>query len=259
MQAFVRNGNILGDLFLPERDRANGVGIVWCPGLPNTPTAEDMSSPLSNAGFTVLQARYPGSWQSYGKFGPSSSIEGAIQGLELLSKGSTIDLSTEEIVEWSVNRLVLVGNSYGGAVAACALAVSDLADSAVLFCPLLEPAQQNAELTEPESDLTTLLSYLKRCQENVFRHIDENEWNEFLVGSSLLNPPSHISKLVNRKMLLIHGKEDDTIRSYHTERFYNSLIAESNDVKAQLLVVDGVGHGKNNYVLRLGIIGSTGY
>jgi pimeloyl-ACP methyl ester carboxylesterase len=143
MHAFVRNGDILGDLFLPELDKANGIGIVWCPGLPNTPTAEDMAVPLSSAGFIVLQARYPGSWQSYGKFGPSSSIQGAIQGLELLSKGKTKDLETEKEVQWSNNRLVLVGNSYGGGVAACALALTDLAESAVLFCPLLEPADQN--------------------------------------------------------------------------------------------------------------------
>jgi hypothetical protein len=37
MNAFVRNGDILGDLFLPEPEKANGIGIVWCPGLPNTP------------------------------------------------------------------------------------------------------------------------------------------------------------------------------------------------------------------------------
>jgi hypothetical protein len=52
-----------------------------------------------------LQARYPGSWQSYGKFGPSSSIQGAIQGLELLSKGKAKDLATEKEVQWSNNHL----------------------------------------------------------------------------------------------------------------------------------------------------------
>lgn len=157
MYAFVRNGDILGDLFFPEPEIANGVGIVWCPGLPNTPIAEDMAVPLSSMGFIVLQARYPGSWQSYGKFGPSSSIQGAILGLELLSKERAKDLASEKDVEWSINRLVLVGNSYGGGVAACVLALTNLAESAVLFCPLLEPASQNKETTQPEDDLTTLL------------------------------------------------------------------------------------------------------
>ncbi|WP_090797162.1 hypothetical protein [Paenibacillus sp. GP183] len=41
----------------------------------------------------------------------------------------------------------------------------------------------------------------------------------------------------------VHGQEDKTIRSYHTEYFYKSLIAIG-ATKAELLLVDGVGHGK---------------
>jgi acetyl esterase/lipase len=202
-----------------------------------------MAIPLLNTGFIVLQARYPGSWQSYGKFGPSSSITGAIKGLELLSKGKAIDLATEKAVEWSYNRLVLVGNSYGGGVAASTLALTDLAESAVLFCPLLEPANQNTDKTQPEDDLTTLLPYLKRCHENIFRDIDESEWVDFLKGRSVLNPPVYIETLRNRKLLLVHGQEDKTIRSFHTENFYNNLITVG-ATRTELLLVNGVGHGK---------------
>jgi hypothetical protein len=61
-----------------------------------------------------------------------------------------------------------VGNSYGAGVAACAFALTDLAESAVLFCPLLEPANQNKESTQPEDDLTTLLPYLKSVMKKFF-------------------------------------------------------------------------------------------
>jgi hypothetical protein len=243
MQAFVRSGDSLGDLFLPEPDKANGIGLVWCPGLPNTPIAEDMSTPLSNLGFVVLQARYPGSWQSYGQFGPSSSVQGALKGLELLSKGNAIDLSTERDVEWSINRLVLVGNSYGGGVAICALALSDIADSAISFCPMIDPTNQNEDPKQPESDLSTLYPYLKRCHENVFRGIDIHEWNAYLQGKSILYPPAYIEKLRTRKLLLVHGQDDDTIRSYHTNAFYQSL-RNIGATKTELLVVEEVGHGK---------------
>ncbi|BFH62429.1 alpha/beta hydrolase [Paenibacillus azoreducens] len=87
-----------------------------------------------------------------GKFGPSTSIEGAIKGVELLSKGIAVDLATEKEVLWSINRIVLVGSSYGGGVAACALGLTELADSAVLFCSLLETTKQNEKSTEPESN-----------------------------------------------------------------------------------------------------------
>lgn len=243
MQAFVRNDEILGDLFLPAPERANGVGIVWCPGLPNTPVAEDMALPLSSEGFTVLQARYPGSWQSYGSFGPTSSVQGAKLGLELLSRGKAQDLSVEKEVRWSINRLVIAGSSYGGGVAVCALACSDLADAAVAFCPLLDPCNQNKDPNQAEDDLNTLYPYLKRCHENVFRGLDENEWNDFLEGKGILFPPAYIEKLCHRKLLLVHGQDDKTIRSYHTVDFYKSLI-DAGATKTELLLIDGAGHGK---------------
>ncbi|BFH62428.1 prolyl oligopeptidase family serine peptidase [Paenibacillus azoreducens] len=78
----------------------------------------------------------------------------------------------------------------------------------------------------------------------MFRNIDGNEWNNFLIRKSTLNPLPHIKNLLNRRLLLIHGKEDKTIRSYHTERFYNTLISGGSEANSQFLTVDGVGHGK---------------
>jgi len=243
MQAFVRHGDIFGDLFLPDPDQTNGVGIVWCPGLPNTPTADDMAHPLAERGFTVLQARYPGTWQSYGRFGPSTSVDGTLRGLDLLSQGHTVDLTSQREVTWSLNRLALVGNSYGGGVAVCALALSDLADRAVAFCPLLEPDRQNADPARAEDDLKTLYPYLKRCQENVFRGLDDREWADFLEGRSNFYPPAYIPALKTRPLFLIHGTNDETIRPYHTEAFYERLVAQGAE-KTEMLVVDGIGHGR---------------
>lgn len=243
MQTFVRHGDILGDLFLPEPGQDNGVGIVWCPGLPNTPTADDMAEPLCREGFTVLQARYPGSWQSYGQFGPSSSIDGALLGLELLARGRALDLNTNREITWDVDRLALVGNSYGGGVAVCTLALSGLADRAVAFCPLLEPHRQNADAALAEDDLTTLYPYLMRCHENVFRGLDEREWGAFLAGESRFFPPTYVPKLATRPLLLIHGGDDQVIRPYHTQAFYERLV-ENGSEQTQMLLIDGVGHGK---------------
>lgn len=249
MHAMVRNGDLVADLFLPDTAKANGIGIVWCPGLPNMPVTEDVGLPLADTGFVVLQVKYPGSWQSYGSFGPSSSIEGALQALELLASGGTTDLITERPIRWTLDRLVLAGNSYGGGVAACALASSSLADAAVLFCPLLDPANQNQDASRPEDDLSTLLPYLKRCQANVFRGIDEREWDDFLLGRSRFNPGAHLGALHGRSMLMIHGREDRTIQAYHTERYYERLLASAQPPSAtpspsKLLLVDGIGHGR---------------
>lgn len=243
MQAFVRHGDILGELFLPDPGQTNGVGIVWCPGLPNAPTAEDMAQPLADRGFAVLKARYPGNWQSYGHFGPSTSVDGAVRGIELLSPGRAVDLTTEREIVWSLNRRTLVGNSYGGGVAVCALALSDLADRAVAFCPLLEPDRQTADPAQAEDDLTSLYSYLRRCYENIFRGLDDREWTEFLDGRSRFYPPTYIPALKNRPLFLIRGTNDAPIRPYHTKAFYERLVAQRAE-KAEIIVVDGTGHGR---------------
>ena len=243
MQIFVRRGDILGDLFLPEPKAANGIGIVWCPGLPNNPVAEDMGAPLAAEGFTVLQARYPGSWQSYGTFGPRSSLAGAITGLELLAGGTAQDLGSLSQVTWSLNRLALVGNSYGGAVAVCALACSALADAAVAFCPFLDPPAQNADPAQTEEDVSGLYDYLQRCHANVFRGMDWVEWQDFLQGRSVLYPPAYRDRLGNRPLLLVHGETDETIRAYHTTAFHQSLLDQGAG-KPEIILVEGVGHGR---------------
>ncbi|MCA0969277.1 alpha/beta fold hydrolase [Halobacillus litoralis] len=240
---FVRKEEIVGDLLIPSDEDNLGIGLVWLPGLPNQPLVEDMTHNLAAKGFTVLNARYPGSWQSYGRFGPASSVEGANLGLELLNEGETTDLPTMETVRWNVNRLVLVGNSYGGAIAVTALAKNDLADGAVAFCPMLDPGAQNDRPDEPEEDLTTMLPFLKRCHENTFRDIDPLEWNAFIKGEHLCNPVDYITELKDKRMLFIHGTEDVSIRPRHTLSFYEKLKKAGAD-QVELKVVESIGHGR---------------
>ncbi|WP_181347825.1 S9 family peptidase [Thalassobacillus sp. CUG 92003] len=244
MMAFVRHQDILGELYLPEQAHHNGIGIVWLPGLPNKPTAEDMGLPLSEAGFTVFQPRYPGSWQSYGSFGPATSVEGARLGLELLDRGRAMNLNTETEVTWSVQHLVLIGNSYGGGIAVSALAASSLADAAIAFCPLLEPSRQNTYRALPEDDLTTLYPYLKRAHENVFRHLDETEWQSYLEETHPLAPSKRLHDLRDKRLLFIHGTEDTSIRIYHTQHYYNKLTAFDSD-QVRFICEEGAGHGKH--------------
>lgn len=243
MQAFVRNKDILADLYLPKKDKNNKIGIVWLPGLPNQPKEALLGNRISEAGFTMLHPRYPGSWQSYGNFGPASSLEGALLALELLSKRKTIDLASQNEVEWDVNHLILVGHSYGGGIAMCAQGVSQLSDATIVFSPLLEAHLQNEDPLYPEDDLTTLYPYLKRCHENTFRNLDEIEWENFLKGKHPCNPNRYIDVLVKNPILLIHGEEDTVIRPYHTENFYNKLKRNGSDC-IDLMMINGAGHDK---------------
>lgn len=242
MIAYVQHKEILGELYIPTKESNNGIGLVWLAGLPNKPMAEDMGKPLSDLGFTVLQARYPGNWQSYGDFGPSTSLDGAILGLELLSQGQTINLNDQKEVSWNVEHLVLIGVSYGGGIAISALGSTDLADAAIALCPLIEPEYQNAEPALPEDDLATLYPYLKRCHENVYRNLDEEEWLNYIQGNHIAIPTNYLETLKEKPLLLIHGTEDQSIRHFHTQNFYETLKSSGSE-KVGLHIAEGIGHG----------------
>lgn len=242
MIAYVRHKDILGELYLPAKEKSNGIGLVWLPGLPNKPMAEDMGKPLAELGFTVLQARYPGNWQSYGDFGPATSLDGAILGLELLSSGQTINLNNQEEVSWDLKHLVLVGVSYGGGIAISALGTSNLADAAIALCPLIEPQFQNADPAQPEDELATLYPYLRRCHENVYRNLDDEEWLNYIQGNHIAIPGNYAESLKEKPLLLIHGTEDQAIRHYHTEKFYDGLKRAGSE-RVEMDIVEGIGHG----------------
>lgn len=198
---------------------------------------------LANGGFVVLQARYPGSWQSYGNFGPKSALKGAELGLELLASEEATDLGYLTEVQWSIDRLALVGSSFGGAVAIGGLARFSLADMAIAFCPFLDPPVQNTDTNQPEQDVGSLFGYLQRCHANVFRGMDKEEWFEFLNGRSPLYPPAYVETLCEKPLMLVHGHADTTVRAYHTVSFYESLLkCGAKDVR--LILKDDIGHGR---------------
>ncbi len=239
--AFVKFKDICGDLFIPAPQKNNKSAILWLPGLPNKPSVEDMGQPLADLGFTILQLRYPGNWESKGAFGPSTSLEGAIQGLELLASGESYDQLKKKNVHWDTERLFIAGNSYGGAIALSALAKSSLAEGAVCFCPLLEPHLQN--VYKNEEDLQALYSYITKEHSTDYREFNEQEWKRFMDGNHQVNPSQYIEQLKDEPILLIHGASDTSILPYHTIDFFHKL-TEAGSCSAELKIITGKGHGK---------------
>lgn len=244
VQAYVSNKEIFGDLYLPKDEISKKIGIVWLPGLPNQPKDVILGKTLSDRGYSILHLRYPGSWQSYGNFGPASSLSGALLGLDLLSKRKTVDLISQREVNWDIDHLILVGHSYGGGIAMCAQGITHLSDAAIVFSPLLEPHLQNQDPLKPEDDLKTLYPYLKRCHENVFRNLDFQEWDNYLNGNHVCNSYKYLENIKGYPILFVHGDDDKAILPFHTENFFNKLNF-CGSKNAELFMVKGAGHDKS--------------
>lgn len=72
--------------------------------------------------------------------------------------------------------------------------------------------------------------------------LNDEEWKSYINEKHSSYPGNYISDLSEKHLLLIHGKEDHSIRHYHTENFYNKL-REAGSKNVELLLKENVGHG----------------
>jgi pimeloyl-ACP methyl ester carboxylesterase len=82
-------------------------------GLPGNEQNLDLAQTLRSAGFNVLTFHYRGSWGSPGKFSLANGVADGHAALEFLGDANTVAKFDIE-----PGRLLLIGHSYGGFVAA---------------------------------------------------------------------------------------------------------------------------------------------
>jgi uncharacterized protein len=118
-----------GQLYRPPGDGVHPT-VVLLHGLPGNEQNLDLAQSMRRAGWTVLTFHYRGSWGSGGRYSLQGGIADAQALLDLLARPASAQA-------WGVDssRIVLVGHSYGGYVAARATADNPWVLGAVLLAP----------------------------------------------------------------------------------------------------------------------------
>jgi pimeloyl-ACP methyl ester carboxylesterase len=138
-----------GQLYRPAGEGAHPT-VVLLHGLPGNEQNLDLAQSMRRAGWTVITFHYRGSWGSGGRYTLNGGIADARALLDLLAQPASAQA-------WGVDaaRIVLVGHSYGGYVAARAAADVPGILGVVLLAPWdisfdtrawapLPPARRNA-------------------------------------------------------------------------------------------------------------------
>jgi uncharacterized protein len=143
-----------GQLYRPAGEGVHPT-VVLLHGLPGNEQNLDLAQSMRRAGWTVITFHYRGSWGSGGRYTLNGGIADAETLLNLLAQSTSAQA-------WGVDasRIVLIGHSYGGFVAARAAADAPGVLGVVLLAPWdisfdtrawapLTPARRNAlALTE---------------------------------------------------------------------------------------------------------------
>lgn len=125
--------NYVSELMIPQN--ANGTVIVFLPGLPNPLAKNPVSELLFNAGYTVFQPFFSGSFDSGGAYQPSQCVQDVAVFAKMARQGVFQELFFSKQITYPVKRCLLLAPSFGGSIAA--LSNKDGYDGIVLLAPVL--------------------------------------------------------------------------------------------------------------------------
>lgn len=239
MRYRIKDKEIVYELIEPPKNKNLKRGIIIFPGMPNQPRSEN-SDALASEGFYVLEPRYIGSWESYGKFNIDNCIKTIILAEKLFQKGFATECWSNKKIEWEINEITILSSSFGSSVV---LSIAHKLDTRRFVClaPLTNLNKHNKTEGIEEQDLKQVGRFIKRGFENAFREFDLSDWDRFVEGGSNANPIKMAELLKNKKMFLAHGKEDSAVHYSRTQEYYDK-IKDRNEVK--LKFYEGIGHGK---------------
>ena len=233
----LKSKNIAYDLYLPKK--SNSKVVLYVPGLPGHPRKKTLGEIFAASGFTFFEMRFPGSWESDGKFTIDNCVKSLEEAYGFIQKGTGIELRRDTRKEWAHNQIIFLGSSFGGGVILSSYIKDPL--TFVLLAPVTKLKHIKDSLLILPSGDDDLFHLLSEGYSNVYRGLTKKDWENFLNEKTLLSPKNNLNNLKNKKLLFVQGTDDDVIQSTHTVEYVKEL--QDKQIDAKCVSVSGAGHG----------------
>ena len=205
-------GGIFFEYVLQDR-KADAVVIL--PGFPSGNDFYDLIAYFFEKGYHVFVPRYRGSYQSLGVFLSKNPVDDLIFFVEHLKEGEAKSLWDEKKEHFVVNKLILVGGSFSGAIACGLVAKSPVFSHLILYAPVWDFNEHNS--SGDEQDFQKMTDFVKNAYKNCYRFKFKSIVKK-LGKFDELKPPYYIPKL-NLPVLILHDPNDRVVAFRHTKKY----------------------------------------
>jgi len=184
--------------------------IVFCKGMPGSPSGRAVLEFYTKKGFTTFLPRYRGTWESRGTFLKNSPHEDVIDLIDQLPKGFK-DLWNKKIIKVNPQKIYIFGASFGGPAALLA-SLDQRVAKVVAAAPVIDWKKQGK--TEP---LGWLENFTTEAFGEAYR-FSHRDWQKLKKGK-FYNPWHIREKIPGEKALLFHAQDDDVVPWGSTKNF----------------------------------------
>jgi hypothetical protein len=198
---------------LPPKKQSKKV-MIFCSGLPSMPGKDRALVFARKHGYWGVNFRYRGTWESSGRFLAHSPEQDVFDVIESL-KGELVDVWSEEVFKIDVEAIVVVGASFGGAVALCC-ANDPRVKKVVALSPVIDWTAQSQ--TEPPE---YLLRVIQKGYGGAFRFTDQ-DWERLFCGE-ICQPKLFEEAIDSAKVLVIFTKDDAVVPFGPTQEFVKNI------------------------------------
>jgi len=181
---------------------------------------EELIKLFYDRGYNVFVPFYRGSYQSGGVFLSKNPIDDLISFMKNLEKGSVKELDNMKKMSFKTNKKLLIGNSFGGAVACGLVAKYPVFSHLILVSPIWDFQKLNEK--GDEINLNNLGLLVKRAYKNCYR-FEFKDLIKKLNKFPELKPEYYLEHLQKIPVLVFHDPNDKIVSFRHTKEMMEKI------------------------------------